>query len=439
MIEVPPLQTRPKAALAGVGRHVILRPSVQKRSRRCSTSRRSRTSGPTSQRVLDAIDDLEPHASLELLRTLGGVLRKSDWKSRRCVCDEELIERRAGRHDRAPVRDRVRPRHDDRRRDAARPRDRAAGRGALDAQPPAAVRRRRDHPHLGDDDGRAARSTALRDARARDVLDATSEVLAERRGRARARSTRSRSAGNVTMMQLALGIDPEPLSMAPFVVATHEFPPVRAQRVRRRHPPARAGRSCSPSLGAYVGRRHRRRHARHGPDSRPPRCGCSSTSAPTARSRSARSTGCSRPPPRPVPRSRPPRSAAGCGPPRARSRASGSPTASCRSSVIGDVEPVGMCGSGLVDAVAELAHCGLLDHSGRFMADEEAAVELPELVSRLTKIGEERVFVLHWRTDDPSTSSSSRSATCASSSSPRRRSRPAGTSCSPSSASRRTR
>ena len=31
VVEVPPLQTRPKAALAGVGRHVILRPSVQKR------------------------------------------------------------------------------------------------------------------------------------------------------------------------------------------------------------------------------------------------------------------------------------------------------------------------------------------------------------------------------------------------------------------------
>jgi uncharacterized 2Fe-2S/4Fe-4S cluster protein (DUF4445 family) len=76
--------------------------------------------------------------------------------------------------------------------------------------------------------------------------------------------------------------------------------------------------------------------------------------------------------------------------------------------VIGDVEPVGMCGSGLVDAVAELAHCGLLDHSGRFMPDEEAAELLPALAGRLTKIGEERVFVLHWRGDglgeDPSSS-----------------------------------
>ena len=34
--------------------------------------------------------------------------------------------------------------------------------------------------------------------------------------------------GNVTMMQLALGIDPEPLSMAPFVVATHQLPPIKA-------------------------------------------------------------------------------------------------------------------------------------------------------------------------------------------------------------------
>src|SRR5437588_12262662 len=35
--------------------------------------------------------------------------------------------------------------------------------------------------------------------------------------------------------------------------------------------------------------------------------------------------------------------------------------------VIGDVEAVGMCGSGLVDAVAELVRCGLLDRSGRFI------------------------------------------------------------------------
>src|SRR5262249_1621280 len=53
--------------------------------------------------------------------------------------------------------------------------------------------------------------------------------------------------------------------------------------------------------------------------------------------------------------------------------------------VIGDVAPVGLCGSGLVDAVAELVGAGLLDHSGRFV---------PESSERLAKIGEETVFYL---------------------------------------------
>jgi uncharacterized 2Fe-2S/4Fe-4S cluster protein (DUF4445 family) len=35
--------------------------------------------------------------------------------------------------------------------------------------------------------------------------------------------------------------------------------------------------------------------------------------------------------------------------------------------VIGDSEPAGICGSGLVDCVAELVRTGLLDHSGRFI------------------------------------------------------------------------
>jgi uncharacterized 2Fe-2S/4Fe-4S cluster protein (DUF4445 family) len=63
--------------------------------------------------------------------------------------------------------------------------------------------------------------------------------------------------------------------------------------------------------------------------------------------------------------------------------------------VIGDVEPRGLCGSGLVDAVAELVRVGLLDASGRLVADEAAAGIAPALVDRLARIGEERVFVLH--------------------------------------------
>jgi uncharacterized 2Fe-2S/4Fe-4S cluster protein (DUF4445 family) len=63
--------------------------------------------------------------------------------------------------------------------------------------------------------------------------------------------------------------------------------------------------------------------------------------------------------------------------------------------VIGDVEPQGLCGSGLVDAVSELVRVGLLDGSGRFVTDEKAAEIAPSLAERLTAVGQERVFVLH--------------------------------------------
>jgi uncharacterized 2Fe-2S/4Fe-4S cluster protein (DUF4445 family) len=65
--------------------------------------------------------------------------------------------------------------------------------------------------------------------------------------------------------------------------------------------------------------------------------------------------------------------------------------------VIGDVEPQGLCGSGLVDAVTGLVRMGLLDSSGRFISEESARDVAPGLASRLTQIGKERVFVLHWR------------------------------------------
>ena len=65
--------------------------------------------------------------------------------------------------------------------------------------------------------------------------------------------------------------------------------------------------------------------------------------------------------------------------------------------MIGDAEPQGLCGSGLVDAVTGLVRLGLLDSSGRFISEEEAAATAPGLAGRLTKIGQERVFVLHWR------------------------------------------
>jgi uncharacterized 2Fe-2S/4Fe-4S cluster protein (DUF4445 family) len=66
-----------------------------------------------------------------------------------------------------------------------------------------------------------------------------------------------------------------------------------------------------------------------------------------------------------------------------------------RLTVIGDTEPRGLCGSGLVDAVTALVEAGLLDPSGRLVADEAARHIAPRLAGRLTSAGKERIFVLH--------------------------------------------
>ncbi len=63
-VEVPPLQTRPKAALVGVGRHVILRPAVQKRYVELEepTLEDQRSD---LERLLAAMDDVELRVPLE--------------------------------------------------------------------------------------------------------------------------------------------------------------------------------------------------------------------------------------------------------------------------------------------------------------------------------------------------------------------------------------
>src|SRR5262249_7625676 len=85
-IQVPPLQTRPKAALAGVGRHVTLRPAVQKRyvERDEPTLEDQRSD---LERLLDAMDDVEPRVPLEAVRTLGRTLRECDWKVTAVLAD----------------------------------------------------------------------------------------------------------------------------------------------------------------------------------------------------------------------------------------------------------------------------------------------------------------------------------------------------------------
>jgi uncharacterized 2Fe-2S/4Fe-4S cluster protein (DUF4445 family) len=399
VVEVPPLQTRPKAALVGVGRHVILRPSVQKRHLVLEEPTLE-DQRPDLQRVLDALEDLEPHASLEVLRDLGGILRKAHFDVTAVVCDEELI--------------------------GLEPGDTTARRFAiafdlgtttvvatlldLESGQPVAVRSmlNRQQPFGADVITRIS-ATMMDDSALATLGDRAHETMTELTAEVCAEAEVAPSevyeitvCGNVTMMQLALGIDPEPLSMAPFVVATHAFPPTRAADFGVAvHP--RAPAFVFPSLGAYVGGdivagmlatgltrdRRLRLFIDVGTNSEIALGSVDRVLATAAPAGPAFEAAQIR-----------------CGMRAAEGAIEGVQIRddSLSLDVIGDAEPVGMCGSGLVDAVAELAHCGLLDHSGRFIPDEEAAELLPELSTRLTKIGEERVFVLHWRGDDPSAS-----------------------------------
>jgi uncharacterized 2Fe-2S/4Fe-4S cluster protein (DUF4445 family) len=192
--------------------------------------------------------------------------------------------------------------------------------------------------------------------------------------------------GNVTMMQLVLGIDPEPLSMAPFIVAAHELPPATAADFGVAvHP--RAPAYVFPSLGAYVGGdivagllatgltrdRRLRLFIDVGTNSEIA-LGTVDRVLATAAAAEGAIEGV---------------------------KIDGDDVGL---EVIGDVDAVGMCGSGLVDCVSELVRVGLLDHSGRFATAEEAEAISPALAARLQKIGEERVFVMRSRGADPADS-----------------------------------
>jgi uncharacterized 2Fe-2S/4Fe-4S cluster protein (DUF4445 family) len=205
--------------------------------------------------------------------------------------------------------------------------------------------------------------------------------------------------GNVTMMQLGLGIDPEPLSMAPFIVASHEWPTVRAADFGVVvHP--RAPAFVFPSLGAYVGGDIVAGMLATGltRDKRLRLFIDVGTNSEIALGSQDRVLACAAP-------AGPAFEAAQikCGMRAAEGAIEGVriEDEELALEVIGDVEAVGICGSGLVDAVAELVRAGMLDQSGRFIADEEAAERFPDLAERLTRIGEERVFVLRWRGSDP--------------------------------------
>jgi uncharacterized 2Fe-2S/4Fe-4S cluster protein (DUF4445 family) len=392
-VEVPPLTTRPKAATIGVGRQVILRPAVQKRY--VELAEPSLSDQRTDlDRLLDAIDDREPQPDLHALRRLPTVLRSGDFKVTAVVVDEVLVD--------------VEPGDTTDRRFAI-----AFDLGTttvvatlldLTTGTPAAVRStlNRQQPFGGDVITRISATMMdpsalerLRSAAHETLADLATGVCADG-GVDPTEVYEVALAGNATMTALALGIDPEPLGVAPFVMSSATPPVVRAADVGVRvHPGARA--LLFPALGAYVGGDIVAGMLATGMD-RDKRLrlfvdvgtNCEivlgdgerilATAAPAGPAFEGGSIRCGM-------------------------RAAEGAIEVVRLGddvdlqVIGDVAPAGLCGSGLVDAVSELVRAGLLDASGRFVPEDVAKEVAPSLADRLTRVGDERVFVLDWRGD----------------------------------------
>ena len=175
-------------------------------------------------------------------------------------------------------------------------------------------------------------------------------------------------AGNATMVHLVLGIDPEPLGVAPFIMSARLLPEVRARDLGvPAHPQARA--VVFPAFGAYVGGDITAGLLASGMD-RDPRIrlfidigtNCEivlggrdwllATAAPAGPAFEGASIRCGM------------RAADG-----AIEAVEITGDGDLKLTVIGDTDPAGLCGSGLVDAVAALTEAGLIDASGRFAQD----------------------------------------------------------------------
>jgi uncharacterized 2Fe-2S/4Fe-4S cluster protein (DUF4445 family) len=391
-VAVPPMLTRPKAATVGVGRQVILRPAAQKRYLELAEPSLS-DQLTDAERVVAGLDDLEVRVDLPVLRTLGQVLRAADFKVTAVIVDDVLIDIQPG-----DTTDRLYGIAFDLGTTTV-----VATLLDLATGTPLAVASMLSKQQPFGADVITRISAVMMDPAALGILarlahetlaELAAEVCAEA-GVPPGEVVEVAIAGNATMTHIALGIDPEPLGVAPFIMSTRLLPELLAADFELPvHPRARA--FCFPAFGAYVGGDITSGLLASGMD-RDSRTrlfidigtNCElvlgnrdwllATAAPAGPAFEGAAIRCGM------------RAADG-----AIEVISMTPQ-ELTMQVIGDAEPAGLCGSGLVDAVASLVAVGLLDPSGRFVPEEQAAVLAPGLAARLTMIGQERVFVLHWQ------------------------------------------
>ena len=392
--DVPRLMTSPKAALLGYGRHVAIDPNVAKVYLQL-VEPTLEDQQPDLERVVTALDreGYAVHADPAVWRALPKTLRGHDWKVTGIVVGDELIAIEGG---------------DTRACSYGLALDIgtttvvgavvdlnsgavAAVQSTLNEQAAygADVISRASYT-MTEPDGLATLQTRIVD-----TVNRLFDQLLAASGVARENVYEAVVVGNATMLHLLLGIDPEPISVAPFIPAIEQAVTLPAAEVGLRlHPQARL--STLPHLGAYVGADivagvlatglarelddKLRLYIDVGTNGEIV-LGSSRKTLATAAPAGPAFEGAQ----------------IKCG-----MRASDGAIEGVRIDddvhlqMIGNaVRPIGICGSGLVDAAAELLRVGLIDASGKLMRPEQARGHFCDtLVDRLVETDGVRAFLL---------------------------------------------
>ncbi|MBI5301122.1 MAG: DUF4445 domain-containing protein [Chloroflexi bacterium] len=394
VVNVPRLMTSPKAALLGYGRHVALSPNVAKIFLQLDEPTLDDQRSDL-QRVIVALDHegYQVHADLAVWRALPQTLRGSDFKITAIVCGDELIAVESG-DTRAHI------------YGLALDIGTTTVVGAivdLNTGAVAAVKSTLNGQAMyGADVISRASFTMLEDngveilqARIVETINTLFDELLAMSSVARENVYECVAVGNATMIHLLLGITPEPIAVAPFIPAVEQSVTLPACEIGLRlHPRARL--SLLPHLGAYVGAdivagvlatglaRNEDEKWRLFIDV--------GTNGEIVLGSVKRTIS----------------TAAPAGPAFEGAQIKSGMRASdgaiegvmidddVHLQIIGgDVKPIGICGSGLVDAVAQLIQAGLVDSTGRLLtADALRGRVTDNLLARLVEVEGVRAFLL---------------------------------------------
>ncbi len=391
-VRVPRLLSKPKTAMFGIGRQVLLDPNVHKVHLSLKEPELEDQRSDI-RRLKDALRQagFAVQADLTVLRTLPKALREAEFDVTAVLCGEALLGVEAG----------------DTSREAygvafdlgtttivGTLLDLVSGeaRGVVSALNAQAM-------HGGDVLSRISHTMSRPDGLeelqrlSAFTINGIVERLTDEAGIPAERIYEITVAGNATMLHLLMGIDPEPISVTPFIpTVDHGLSLAAGDLGLAIHPRGRV--YVFPAIGAYVGgdivggllatalpRGDRLRlfvdvgtngEIALGWDQR-----TLCTAAPAGPAFEGAEISCGM-------------------------RATSGAIEGVRITqdavelaTIDDAKPAGLCGSGLIDAVAQLYRRGLLDATGRMKAADDVRKTVPEsLASRLITVDGVRAFVL---------------------------------------------